>query len=446
MAAAGAPAEVLAVFDGPGSPEQVLQRLDALDVMPSPDEVMSGLLENWAFTLRHSINPLEVELFGLEFVHMMDTSAPDAAEVPVMLISLAADAERTGQPTALSLLRFLSVLGPDDVRDYAGQAADRMVAAGLKDRQWAAKLGKPKPGPCFGYGSAEAGQESIALTYTYGRKSHALVVLIDHDLGGGVKDCFPTDQPGLIREQFKAQAAAYGLPFHEYQPHEAHTIMTRVLRAPLCPQQPDQIEDLDLYLPLLSARVDLLTTMTPIVSANTVHTVKVSLHGAKPPIWRRLEISSQTNLAELHRAIQDAFGWLDYHMWVFDAPLGRYGVPDPELEFNDASRTPLLLVAPGPGDRLRYTYDFGDNWDHDIVVEKVSPATPEAVYPRCLAGRRAGPPEDCGGIWGYAHLIEALADPEHEEHDHLMEWLGLDSAGEFDPARFDLAEINRRLH
>jgi len=94
---------------------------------------------------------------------------------------------------------------------------------------------------------------------------------------------------------------------------------------------------------------------------------------------------------------------------------------------------------------LRYLYDFGDDWQHDIVVEAVGPADSDARYPRCTAGRRAGPPEDCGGVWGFAELLEILADPQHEEHAERLEWLGIDSAEEFDPAAFDLAEINRDL-
>jgi Plasmid pRiA4b ORF-3-like protein len=105
----------------------------------------------------------------------------------------------------------------------------------------------------------------------------------------------------------------------------------------------------------------------------------------------------------------------------------------------------LRQTAPRAGDRLRYTYDFGDDWEHDILVEAVTAAEPGAAYPRCITGRRACPPEDCGGIWGYEELLEILGDPGHDEHDERLEWLGLDSADEFDPAAFDLAEVNNDL-
>ena len=102
-------------------------------------------------------------------------------------------------------------------------------------------------------------------------------------------------------------------------------------------------------------------------------------------------------------------------------------------------------VAPRKGDRLSYTYDFGDNWEHTILVEAITSPEPGIAYPRCLTGRRACPPEDCGGIGGYDYLIEILTDPEDEEHEDRLEWLGLDSADQFDPEAFDPAQANTAL-
>ncbi|MFI6449808.1 plasmid pRiA4b ORF-3 family protein [Kitasatospora sp. NPDC050543] len=178
---------------------------------------------------------------------------------------------------------------------------------------------------------------------------------------------------------------------------------------------------------------------------NVVHTIKVTLRGSQPPIWRRLEVPSGTTLQQLHHLIQAAFGWEDYHMWAFEALRDRYGVADRELGIRSAAARRLDQVAPSVGDRFGYTYDFGDDWEHDILVEAVTDAEPGIAYPRCLTGRRACPPEDCGGMWGYEYLIEILADPAHEEHDERLEWLGLDTADQFDPAAFDLAEINSTL-
>jgi hypothetical protein len=145
--------------------------------------------------------------------------------------------------------------------------------------------------------------------------------------------------------------------------------------------------------------------------ARTVHTIKVTLAGSQPPIWRRLQVPSTVTLRASHDVLQAAFGWEDYHMWVFETPLGRYGLPDRDLEISSAAAKRLGQVAPRKGDRLGYTYDFGDDWEHIIVVEAISNPEPGIAYPRCLTGRRACPPEDCGGIWGYDYLIEILTDP-----------------------------------
>ncbi|MFE3772127.1 plasmid pRiA4b ORF-3 family protein [Streptomyces sp. NPDC059122] len=179
--------------------------------------------------------------------------------------------------------------------------------------------------------------------------------------------------------------------------------------------------------------------------SRTVHKIKVTLRDSRPPVWRRLEVPSGTTLRALHGIIQTAFGWEDYHMWAFEIGHDRYGVSDPGLGIRSAASKRLDQVAPRTGDRLRYTYDFGDDWEHDILVEDVTEPEPGAAYPRCLTGRRACPPEDSGGIWGYEYLIEILADPQHEEHEERLEWLGLVSADQFDPAAFDAAQVNSAL-
>jgi hypothetical protein len=180
-------------------------------------------------------------------------------------------------------------------------------------------------------------------------------------------------------------------------------------------------------------------------AARTVHTIKVTLAGSQPPIWRRLQVPSTITLRALHDVLQAALGWEDYHMWVFETPLGRHGLPDRDLEISSAAAKRLDQAAPRKGDRLGYTYDFGDDWEHIIVVEAISSPEPGIAYPRCLTGRRACPPEDCGGIWGYDYLIEILTDPKHEEHQERLEWLGLDSPSQFDPSAFDPTQANTAL-
>lgn len=176
-----------------------------------------------------------------------------------------------------------------------------------------------------------------------------------------------------------------------------------------------------------------------------IQQIKVSLRGARPPIWRRLEVPADTSLARLHTLIQIAFDWNDSHLHVFETPYGSFGRPDPELGHRAASRVTLEQVAPAVGDKLRYTYDFGDNWEHDILVERVLDRDASVTYPRCVGGRRAAPPEDCGGVWGYAELVELLADPTHPEHKERLDWLDLDDAAGFDPARFDAKAVTAAL-
>ncbi len=176
-----------------------------------------------------------------------------------------------------------------------------------------------------------------------------------------------------------------------------------------------------------------------------VYQLKVGLAGAKPPIWRRLEVPADVSLSRLHVVIQVAFGWDDSHMHAFETPYGRFGTADAELGFRAEAPVTLEQVAPEVGSKLRYTYDFGDDWHHDIVVEKILDREPAVTYPRCTGGRRAAPPEDCGGVWGYADLVEILKDPTDPEHAERLEWLGLDAATDFAPDRFDAAAVTRAL-
>jgi hypothetical protein len=174
--------------------------------------------------------------------------------------------------------------------------------------------------------------------------------------------------------------------------------------------------------------------------------VKISLRGAsKPRLWRRVLVPADIRLDRFHDVIQAAMGWTDTHMHVFSTDSGEYGLPDPELEFRDERKTRLDQVLGGPGDRIAYTYDFSDDWEHEILVEEVLDPDSAARIPACLAGKGACPPEDCGGVWGYADLREVVADSTHDEHDAMLEWLGLDTAAEFDPAAFDLNDANEAL-
>src|SRR5271170_2622681 len=145
-------------------------------------------------------------------------------------------------------------------------------------------------------------------------------------------------------------------------------------------------------------------------AATTVHTVKASLHGAKPPVWRRLELPSELTLDMVHEVMQIAFAWHGYHLHQFETACGAYGRPDDDWGFEevgDESTVALAQVAAEEKAKIVYVYDFGDDWRHDIVVEKIIPALPGVAYPRCTGGRGWAPEGDSGGIWAHNEAVAA---------------------------------------
>ncbi|MBL8155092.1 MAG: plasmid pRiA4b ORF-3 family protein [Anaerolineae bacterium] len=174
-----------------------------------------------------------------------------------------------------------------------------------------------------------------------------------------------------------------------------------------------------------------------------VFQLKVTLKGSKPPIWRRIQVRGSSTLGHLHDILQVVMGWTDSHMHQFIVHNQYYGAPDPEWDedMKSEERVTVGQLVSEAKDRFIYEYDFGDDWLHDIVVEKVLEPEPGISYPRCLTGKRACPPEDIGGIWGYDEFLEAIRDASHPEHETLTEWIG----GEFDPEEFNLTEVNEQL-
>jgi len=179
------------------------------------------------------------------------------------------------------------------------------------------------------------------------------------------------------------------------------------------------------------------------ISPSRIFQLKITLKDIRPPIWRRIQVSSDVSLAKLHRIIQEALGWYDSHLHQFIVGQTYYGVPSREdvSKVNDERKAHLNQILSSPGRRIVYEYDFGDGWEHEIVLEKILSPDPKTRYPRCLDGARACPPEDCGGIYGYADFLEAIRDPNHEEHEEMLEWIG----GEFNPEEFDLEAVNQSL-
>jgi hypothetical protein len=174
-----------------------------------------------------------------------------------------------------------------------------------------------------------------------------------------------------------------------------------------------------------------------------VYQIKVTLRGSKPPIWRRIQVTSDTSLIQLHRIVQCVMGWEDYHMHQFIVGGVMYGNADMMEDFDmvDEKTVTLAKIVRREKFKFIYEYDFGDGWEHELLVEKILPVEEGKVYPVCLTGKRACPPEDCGGIWGYSGFLEAVQDSDHPEHEEMLDWAG----GEFDPAAFDLREVNAEL-
>ena len=178
-----------------------------------------------------------------------------------------------------------------------------------------------------------------------------------------------------------------------------------------------------------------------------IYQIKITLRDTRPPIWRRLLVPAGLTLEVLHDVLQEAMGWDGSHLHEFRIGQKRFGKPDPDdglmgLPPIGNERTVRLFTVLGKvGAKAVYTYDFGDCWEHAIVIEKVLPPEPGVAYPLCVSGKLQGPPEDCGGVPGYYNLLEALRDPDHPERKEMSDWVG----GEFDPDAFSAEDVNRRL-
>ena len=173
--------------------------------------------------------------------------------------------------------------------------------------------------------------------------------------------------------------------------------------------------------------------------------LKVTLLDSQPPIWRRFHVESGVTLERLHHILQAVMGWTDSHMHGFRQPAASPSGARRRLfaiESADEKATRVADVLRRPKDKLFYEYDFGDSWEHEILLEKIIRRPPSERYPVVVAGRRACPPEDVGGLSGYYHFLEAVKDAKHPDHEEMVEW-----AGEgFDPAAFDMQAVNRMFH
>lgn len=187
--------------------------------------------------------------------------------------------------------------------------------------------------------------------------------------------------------------------------------------------------------------------------SNLVHQFKITLCGIQPPIWRRIQVPGNYSFWDLHVAIQDAMGWLDYHLHAFRIhtrkgdELIEIGIPGDERDednFLPGSKIPIRDYFGEPGESVSYEYDFGDSWEHDILLEGILLKERGARYPRCIGGERARPPEDCGSVPGYDHLLRVLRNPKHKEYEGFVQWLKGHAKNyyPYDPEKFEPEKVH----
>lgn len=172
-------------------------------------------------------------------------------------------------------------------------------------------------------------------------------------------------------------------------------------------------------------------------------------HISKPPVWRRVLVPGNFSFEKFHLVIQAAFGWHNYHLYLF-SPTGygsfpEIGIPDDsgwsDSETINSKKVKLSDVFTSVGQKFTYIYDFGDDWTHKITLEEIKEGTTRKAG--LLAGKGACPPEDCGGPWGYQHVLEVLANPKDEEYESMREWLGLEAEEKWDVGFFDLEDTKK---
>jgi hypothetical protein len=325
---------------------------------------------------------------------------------------LLAFAESAGAGQRVAALAYAREAGPEAAPAWREWAL--RPGFGAYARQWLAAQGEP--------GAADPTDEAWLTV-------DALSILL-----GEIGDMLPPFLlAGLLQQQFGADGAAEALELLGASGHPAASAVMAALGGPAASR------------PRPGGKARSRAEARPRSGRpgqTTAYQLKISLRGvSKPPVWRRVLVPSALTLDLLHEVILASMGWDGGHLHVFSDGWREYGEPDGELGHADERRVRLDGILAKPGDKLRYTYDFGDGWEHDVLLERIAAAVPAGDYPSCLEGKGACPPEDCGGAWGYAQLKQVLSDPGHEEHQEMLDWLG----GPFDPRAFSAAAVNARL-
>lgn len=416
-------------------------------------------------------DPLTVEFGAGLFVAMCELAGEEYEDA--LVHGFVPEFESRADSGALVMLRGLGSVCGGRAGEAALAAASRMTGAGVTVPERVAELGEPVTVEDCWQLTDPAGSGAILFcVFARAGETHAFMVSVDHTDCGAASNIELLDAEGLpaARESLRQSGVAVGemrldpaewrwqvecaldaralheageMPFDEdglpdYYPL-AVLLRARLRGLPESDKPKPPHDDLSVALPLEAW----FSPLPPKAAGPApVYQLKVGLKGAKPPIWRRLEVPADASLTRLHEIIQVAFGWDGSHLHAFETPYGDFGAPDPELGHQPAEDVSLAQVLPGERAKIVYTYDFGDDWRHEILVEKVLTPDASVTYPRCTGGRRAAPPEDCGGIWSYEAMLEVLADPAHPDHATSLEWFGVDSAAEFDPATFDPATFD----
>ena len=176
-----------------------------------------------------------------------------------------------------------------------------------------------------------------------------------------------------------------------------------------------------------------------------IHRLKITLIGIEPPIWRVIQVPSSFKLCCLHSALQVVMGWTDSHLHQFERDGKNWGIvqlyEDENDDVVDDGSVTLSDVLHAEGDSMIYQYDFGDNWRHEVVLEKIIPVNDVVKIPICFGGARRCPPEDVGGVSGYQEFLEVIFNPTHQEYEHLVGWAG----GPFHAEEFDVRAVNETL-
>jgi hypothetical protein len=206
--------------------------------------------------------------------------------------------------------------------------------------------------------------------------------------------------------------------------------------------QPRARSDRDFYIFVKLMRFNMPSVKK--LKSDNILQLKITLNDIKPAIWRRVLVDSDVKLPDLHKIIQTVMGWTNSHLHQFIINGQYYSIPDDESfsEVIDYRRIKLDSLVNMPKSKFIYEYDFGDGWEHSIVIEKILSRYKDTYYPICIEGKRNCPPEDCGGSGGYENLIEIISNPKHEEYNEMIEWLG----DNFNPEELNIDEINELLH